>query len=149
MSFSGLKSALRRERDLLIDRQGGLSRTDQDDLAASFQQAVADVLLEKTRRAAQRYIESCPESPALAVAGGVAANRLIRNGLQGLASSLGLAYCAPPPELCTDNAAMIAWAGHELTSIGAAPAAIAARPRWPLDQTQPALLGSGKKGAKA
>lgn len=150
MSFSGLKTALRRERDSLVAAQGGLTRQDQADLAASFQTAVADVLTEKTRRAVSRYLELEPMDPTLAVAGGVAANQLIRAGLETVSQELGLAYCAPPLSLCTDNAAMIAWAGIELEAVGAVPEnPPVARPRWPLDTSQPALLGSGKKGAKA
>ena len=150
MSFSGLKTALRRERDKLVEAQGGLTRQDQSDLAAGFQQAVSDVLVEKTRRAVALYLEETPATPTLAVAGGVAANKTIRAGLETVSHELGLHYCAPPPALCTDNAAMIAWAGIELDQIGAVPATPpVARPRWPLDTSQPALLGSGKKGAKA
>ena len=150
MSFSGLKTALRRERDNLMDSQGGLTKQDQADLAAGFQQAVADVLVEKTRRAVALYLEETPERPTLAVAGGVAANELIRHGLETVSAEFGLTYCAPPLALCTDNAAMIAWAGIELDRAGLVPDEMpSARPRWPLDTSQPALLGSGKKGAKA
>jgi N6-L-threonylcarbamoyladenine synthase len=150
MSFSGLKTALRRERDALVAAQGGLARQDQADLAASFQAAVADVLTEKTRRAVSLYLELKPSDPTLAVAGGVAANQLIRDGLETVSREFDLAYCAPPLSLCTDNAAMIAWAGFELEAAGSVPETPpVARPRWPLDTSQPALLGSGKKGAKA
>ena len=63
---------------------------------------------------------------------------------------MGLRFVAPPLSLCTDNAAMIAWAGIELERIGnPGLVPLVARPRWPLDDSQPALLGSGKKGAKA
>ncbi len=150
MSFSGLKTALRRERGKLVEEQGGLTRQDQADLAASFQQAVADVLVEKTRRAVALYLGEAPALPTLAVAGGVAANQTVRAGLETVSAELGLTFCAPPLPLCTDNAAMIAWAGIELDRIGsAAGTPPVARPRWPLDTSQPALLGSGKKGAKS
>ncbi len=149
MSFSGLKTALRRERDFLIVEKGGLSHKDRNDLAASFQKAVADVLVEKTRRAIETYLEYSPGIPAMAVAGGVAANGAIRSGLQKLAKTFQMEFCAPPLMLCTDNAAMIAWAGLELDQVGARDEAVVARPRWPLDPSKPALLGSGKKGAKA
>lgn len=150
MSFSGLKTALRRERDNLMDSQGGLTKQDQADLAAGFQQAVADVLVEKTRRAVALYLAEAPERPTLAVAGGVAANELIRHGLETVSADFGLTNCSPPLALCTDNAAMIAWAGIELDRAGLVPNEMpSARPRWPLDASQPALLGSGKKGAKA
>ncbi|MBL3551025.1 tRNA (adenosine(37)-N6)-threonylcarbamoyltransferase complex transferase subunit TsaD, partial [Rhodovulum sulfidophilum] len=92
----------------------------------------------------------CPEATALAVAGGVAANRAIRAALEDLASASGLPFVAPPLKLCTDNAAMIAWAGLERFRLGARDdMALAARPRWPLDSRSPALIGAGKKGAKA
>lgn len=150
MSFSGLKTALLRERDRLIADQGGLTRQDRADLAASFQAAVGDVLIEKTRRAADQYLSNAPAQPALAVAGGVAANGMIRAGLEAVSAELGLSFHAPPLPLCTDNGAMIAWAGIELDRIGhPGMTPLVARPRWPLDQSQVALLGSGKKGAKA
>ncbi|MEL7202572.1 MAG: tRNA (adenosine(37)-N6)-threonylcarbamoyltransferase complex transferase subunit TsaD [Pseudomonadota bacterium] len=150
MSFSGLKTALRRERDRLVAQQGGLYRKDQANLAASFQQAVADVLKEKTKRAVAMYLQSQPSVPVLAVAGGVAANTVIRGVLEAIAEENGLGFVAPPLPLCTDNAAMIAWAGVELDAVRAGcHEGPVARPRWPLDSSQPALLGSGKKGAKA
>ena len=150
MSFSGLKTALRRERDKLIEAHGGLTRQDQADLAAGFQAAVADVLVEKTRRAIAIAEPDDTPPTCLAVAGGVAANKAIRAGLETISAANGLPFCAPPLALCTDNAAMIAWAGIELDRAGAASRKpVVARPRWPLDATQPALLGSGKKGAKA
>lgn len=150
MSFSGLKTALRRERDQLVEAQGGLHTQDRADLCAGFQAAVADVMIEKSRRAIAEYLQPCPANPCIAVAGGVAANTAIRDGLQTLADQHGLSFVAPPLALCTDNAAMIAWAGIELDAIGnPGMTPLIPRPRWPLDDTAPALLGSGKKGAKA
>ena len=118
-------------------------------MAAGFQRAVADVLVEKTRRAASRYLELSPAEPTLAVAGGVAANSLVRSGLKEVAEEFDLRFSAPPLRLCTDNAAMIAWAGLELRATGTEQGDVVARPRWPLDMSRPALLGSGKKGPKA
>lgn len=150
MSFSGLKTALLRARDAEVAAHGGLYRQTRADLCASFQQAVADVLAEKTRRALQIYLAEAPASPALAVAGGVAANRQIRTALETVCAALGVAFTAPPLKLCTDNAAMIAFAGIERFRAGTATAAdLVARPRWPLDAAAPAMLGAGKKGAKA
>lgn len=151
MSFSGLKTAVLRQRDRLIERDGGLHAQDRADLCASFQQAVADVLAEKTARALAILAERHPAAPqVLAVAGGVAANGTIRAALQAVCDRAGASFTAPPLALCTDNAAMIAWAAAERILAGDAPdAAFSARPRWPLDQASPALLGSGKKGAKA
>lgn len=150
MSFSGLKTALLRERDKLIEQNGGLGKQDRADLCAGFQAAVNDVLIKKTRRAVIEYMAGNPRNPALAVAGGVGANRAIRSGLETVASEMGLIFTAPPLRLCTDNAAMIAWAGIELHMIGnLGMKPLVARPRWPLDESQAPLLGSGKKGAKA
>lgn len=150
MSFSGLKTALLRTRDQLTDTQGGLSRSDRADLCAGFQAAVRDVLVEKTRRALSTYVAEAGGAPTLAVAGGVAANQAIRAGLETISAQFDTRFVAPPLALCTDNAAMIAYAGAELFDAGRHDdMTLAARPRWPLDRTRPALLGSGKKGAKA
>ncbi|SLN24127.1 tRNA N6-adenosine threonylcarbamoyltransferase [Pseudoruegeria aquimaris] len=150
MSFSGLKTAVLRARDGIVAEKGGLTRQDRADLCASFQAAVCDVLAEKSRRALEQYLESAPETPVFAVAGGVSANRAIRSGLENLCRGMGVRFLAPPLTLCTDNAAMIAWAGLERFVGGASDGMdLAARPRWPLDRRSPALLGSGKKGAKA
>ena len=150
MSFSGLKTALIRERDDLVARQGGISETDRADLCAGFQAAVAEVLSVKTARALEVYLAKHPQNPAIAVAGGVAANAAIRAGLETVSSTASVRFTAPPLPLCTDNAAMIAWAGIELDRIGhPGMTPLVPRSRWPLDDRQPALLGSGKKGAKA
>lgn len=150
MSFSGLKTALVREIEKAAGTRGAISEQTRNDLAAGFQRAVTDILVEKSRRAIADYRAFNPSTPAIAVAGGVAANSEIRAGLQRLAKAEGLAYVAPPLSVCTDNAAMIAWVGIELFGTGASkPEHLAARPRWPLDPSKAALLGSGKKGAKA
>lgn len=150
MSFSGLKTAVLRARDELVARQGGLTETDRADIAAGFQAAVADVLVEKSRRALAEYLAASPKAPAMAVAGGVAANTAIRGGLETVCRDMGVRFTAPPLRLCTDNAAMIAWAGIELYAIGdPGLLPLVARPRWPLDTRAPAMLGHGKKGAKA
>jgi N6-L-threonylcarbamoyladenine synthase len=148
MSFSGLKTALLRARDAVIEDQGGLRLPDRRDLCAGFQAAVAEVLAVKSARALTLVAAERPT--AFAVAGGVAANRAIRAALEAVAQEAGVAFLAPPLKLCTDNGAMIAWAGLEQLRAGLQPVAdFVARPRWPLDPTAPALLGSGKKGAKA
>ncbi|MDD9707778.1 tRNA (adenosine(37)-N6)-threonylcarbamoyltransferase complex transferase subunit TsaD [Seohaeicola sp. SP36] len=150
MSFSGLKTALLRLRDKVIAEKGGLTPRDRADLSAGFQMAVADVLAEKTRRALAIYLADPVADPVLAVAGGVAANRLIRLKLETVAAEAGVSFVAPPLPLCTDNAAMIAYAGLERFRAGEQDdMTLAARPRWPLDRTSPAILGGGKKGAKA
>jgi tRNA N6-adenosine threonylcarbamoyltransferase len=150
MSFSGLKTALLRERDKLVARDGGLHVQDRADLCAAFQAAVTDVLAEKSRRALATYMALGPAQPIFAVAGGVSANMTIRAALETVSDAAGARFLAPPLSLCTDNAAMIAWAGIERFRAGHRDdMTLQARPRWPLDQTAPAMLGSGKKGAKA
>ncbi|WP_085501193.1 tRNA (adenosine(37)-N6)-threonylcarbamoyltransferase complex transferase subunit TsaD [Paracoccus sp. J56] len=145
LSFSGLKTAVLRQRDALAAAQGGLHEQDRADLCASFEAAVADVLAEKTRRAL-----ALAPAPALAVAGGVAANQSLRTALQTVAAEAGATFLAPPLQLCTDNAAMIAWAGIESYLAGRRDGMdLAARPRWPLDQRAAPMLGAGKRGAKA
>lgn len=150
MSFSGLKTALLRARDAVIAEKGGITVQDRRDLCAGFQAAVADVLTEKARRAIEVYLAMSPAMPVLAVAGGVAANTVIRARLTALCDHNGVGFVAPPLALCTDNAAMIAWAGVERFRKGAQDDfSLAARPRWPLDQSAAPMIGSGKKGAKA
>jgi len=150
LSFSGLKTALLRARNSVIAPAGGLRLQDRRDLCAGFQAAVADVLVEKTRRALVIYRAGNPAQPACAVAGGVAANQTLRARLAAVCASLDTRFVAPPLCLCTDNAAMIAFAGIERFRAGLGdPSDLIARPRWPLDTAAPALLGSGKKGAKA
>ncbi|APE45062.1 tRNA (adenosine(37)-N6)-threonylcarbamoyltransferase complex transferase subunit TsaD [Sulfitobacter alexandrii] len=146
MSFSGLKTAVLRTRDSLIGDQGGLTRQDQADLAAGFQAAVVDVLAEKSARAFQ----AVAPVGSFCVAGGVAANQSIRAALEKVSANCGAGFIAPPLALCTDNAAMIAFAAAEQAGLrGPDDLTLAARPRWPLDRAQAPMLGSGKKGAKA
>ncbi len=150
MSFSGLKTAVLRARDEIIAQKSGLTRQDQADLCASFQAAVTDVLREKSRRAIIAYLNETPEEPLIAVAGGVAANTSIRAALEQTARESGCAFLAPPLSLCTDNAAMIAYCALEQYRNGDRGAGeLIARPRWPLDHRSPAMLGGGRKGAKA
>ncbi|WP_411838532.1 tRNA (adenosine(37)-N6)-threonylcarbamoyltransferase complex transferase subunit TsaD [Paracoccus sp. ME4] len=145
MSFSGLKTAVLRARDALIAGHGGLRAADRRDLCAAFQRAVAEVLAEKTRRAL-----ALSPVPVIAVAGGVAANGPIRAALERVAAEAGARFLAPPLRLCTDNGAMIAWAGIERFRMGHRDdMTLSARPRWPLDQAAAPMLGSGKRGAKA
>ncbi|WP_136636060.1 tRNA (adenosine(37)-N6)-threonylcarbamoyltransferase complex transferase subunit TsaD [Pseudooceanicola onchidii] len=149
LSFSGLKTALLRARDeLMVD--GTLKVQDRSDLCAGFQQAVVDVLVEKTRRALAIYLAENPAAPTLAVAGGVAANTAIRAGLETVSAEMGVGFMAPPLRLCTDNGAMIAYAGLERFAAGQVDGmTLAARPRWPLDQGAAGMLGGGRKGPKA
>jgi N6-L-threonylcarbamoyladenine synthase len=133
-SFAGLKSAVLRARDAGVHRPA--------DIAASFQQAVVDCLLDRTRRA----IASSDGITALVVAGGVAANGAVREALGRLAAEHDLRFAAPPLWLCTDNAAMIAWAGVERHGAGLFDALdVPARPRWPLDPNAEKARGAGVK----
>ena len=133
-SFAGLKSAVLRARE------SGRYRT--EDIAASFQQAVVDSLVDRTRRALDRV----PGATALVVAGGVAANSAIRAALTALARDRGLPFVAPPSWLCTDNAAMIAWAGALRFDSGLTDGLDApARARWPLDPDAEKVRGAGVK----
>ena len=135
-SFAGLKSAVLRAH------QGGAHAP--ADLAASFQQAAIDCVIDRLRHS----LETAGPIADLVVAGGVAANASVRAALEGLAAERGMRFSAPPPALCTDNAAMIAWAGQERLAIGASPDPldIAARPRWPLDPAAEPVRGAGYKG---
>ncbi|MEL6682800.1 MAG: tRNA (adenosine(37)-N6)-threonylcarbamoyltransferase complex transferase subunit TsaD, partial [Pseudomonadota bacterium] len=150
MSFSGLKTAILRARDGIVAEKGGLTVQDQADLCAGFQAAVTDVLREKTNRALRTYLETDPATRGFAIAGGVAANLQIRAALEQLCERSDTAFIAPPLHLCTDNAAMIAYAGMERMIHGESDDLhLSARPRWPLDNQAVPMLGSGKKGAKA
>ncbi|MEQ1510142.1 MAG: tRNA (adenosine(37)-N6)-threonylcarbamoyltransferase complex transferase subunit TsaD [Sphingopyxis sp.] len=133
-SFAGLKSAVAR-----AVHSGQFAPAD---VAASFQAAVVDCLVDRTQLAA------CAAGPvtALVVAGGVAANGVVRDALSALAQEFGLKFAVPPMWLCTDNAAMIGWAGAERFAAGLTdPLDVAARPRWPLDDTAIAVRGAGVK----
>jgi N6-L-threonylcarbamoyladenine synthase len=133
-SFAGLKSAVLRAQET--------GRYARDDIAASFQQAVVDCLLDRAARA----LASAPEATALVVAGGVAANKSVRDALAGLAGRHGLPFVAPPSWLCTDNGAMIAWAGALRFEAGLTDGLDApARARWPLDPEAESVRGAGVK----
>jgi N6-L-threonylcarbamoyladenine synthase len=150
LSFSGLKTALLRARDEVVAEKGGLTSQDRADLCAGFQQAVTDVLAAKLDRAIEEMRTAHPQATSVAVAGGVAANKAIRTALETVCARNDCRFLAPPLAYCTDNAAMIAFAGGEQMAAGhGSDMTLSARPRWPLDTDGPAMLGSGKKGAKA
>ena len=146
-SFSGLKTALRRQATAL----GSLSEKDICDLCASFQNAALQSLDDRIARSLARYrSEIADTNPTLVVAGGVAANQAVRQMLENLCAQHGFSFLAPPMNLCTDNGAMIAWAGLEHLQAGHDQGMDdAPRPRWPLDDKANPIFGSGKKGAKA
>lgn len=144
MSFSGLKTAVRKAA-----QENSKARNMTADICASFQAAVADVLEDRLGRAIEKFEATFGKPAALIVAGGVAANSLLRGRLQALCEDRSWRWVAPPHALCTDNAAMIAWVGVERLEMGAAIEDAGIRPRWPLDPKASTSFGSGKKGAKA
>jgi len=132
-SFAGLKSAVQRA---VVSRDFA-----PEDIAASFQQAVVDCLVDRTRLAL-----GASDAPVLVVAGGVAANQAIRGALANLAKEEGRGFSVPPAWLCTDNAAMIAWAGAERFAAGDCDSLdVPARARWPLDESAEKVRGAGVK----
>jgi len=142
-SFSGLKNAVR----LLVESlPQPLCDQDVADVAAAFQTAVAESMADRTKRAIETFKSHWPQGTHLVVAGGVAANVALREKLTLLADTAGLTFLAPPLKLCTDNAAMIAWAGAERFRLGLTdPLNFAPRPRWPLDPNAPKAVGAGVK----
>jgi N6-L-threonylcarbamoyladenine synthase len=132
-SFAGLKSA--------VQRAVAAGTHKPADIAASFQQAVVDCMVDRTSLALEKS-----DAPTLVVAGGVAANRALRSALAELATDKGRAFSVPPGWLCTDNAAMIAWAGAERLAAGKCDGLDApARARWPLDEAAEKVRGAGVK----
>jgi N6-L-threonylcarbamoyladenine synthase len=129
-SFSGLKTALRLEAEKIAP----VSDQDIADLCASFQQAVVDVVIDRLRVGLRKFRTQFGAPTALVAAGGVAANLAIRKILHRMAFEIGTVLVVPPPELCTDNGAMIAWAGAERLALGLTDTLeFAPRARWPLD----------------
>ena len=143
-SFSGLKTAVRHA--IVEAGAASLEPPLVNDLCAGFQAAAADALLDRTARAAAVLRRDHPGADALVVAGGVAANRYLRGRLEAFAAAEGLRLVVPPPQLCTDNGVMIAWAGHERLRLGLVDGLdVPARARWPLDPSAEAAIGAGVK----
>jgi N6-L-threonylcarbamoyladenine synthase len=143
-SLAGLKTALRQRAEAAAP----LSPQDVSDLCAAFEAAVCEIVVDRLGRAMDlseaAFASGAPRR--LAVAGGVAANRSIAAALAGLAATRGFRLSVPPPPLCTDNGAMIAWAGAERLARGLVDELdFAAKPRWPLDPEAPAAIGAGVK----
>jgi len=151
-SFSGLKTAVRRLAEECAEKEGILTIRDRNDICAAFQKTLGDCLIDRLKNAIRMFRETAGSGDfPLVVAGGVAANSYLRGRIEALADREGLRFSAPPLGLCTDNGAMIAWAGLErftenptINDTDEAP-----RPRWPLDDDAKPMVGKGKKGAKA
>jgi N6-L-threonylcarbamoyladenine synthase len=143
-SFSGLKTAVRDHVAALPP--GDLRRADVADLCASLEHAIADVVADRCRQAIQIFRAAHPAGRTLVVSGGVAANTSLREALKTLCSQRDMDFIAPPMALCSDNAAMIAWAGIERFRQGQQDNLnVPARPRWPLDPDAEPKPGAGVK----
>ncbi len=134
MSFSGLKTAVRTTLLELDQSETGVTEQDKSDIAASLQHTLSAIVCDRLDRAATHCRQQHIPITAMVIAGGVAANQTIRTQLEQVAAAHDLPFIAPPPELCTDNAAMIAWAGAERINAGFLPDSLEAEPRarWPL-----------------
>ena len=143
-SFSGLKTAVQRKflefgENISLDK-------DLSDLCASFQYSVGEVIADRCRHAAVAFQDRHQDGRILVVAGGVASNGALREVLQSVAIKWGMSLIAPPPDLCTDNGAMVAWAGIEKLKLNLTDNLnFAPRPRWPLDPNASLATGSGFK----
>jgi N6-L-threonylcarbamoyladenine synthase len=145
-SLSGLKTAMR----IAADHIAPLSAKDVADLCASFQAAIVDVIVDRTRVGLRAFRERFGAPQGLVVAGGVGANEAIRRALLRLATEAGIRLIVPPPALCTDNGAMIAWAGLERLELGLTDGLDApARARWPLDAAAAPIHAGGRLGPRA
>ena len=146
-SFAGLKTAVR----LAAEATAPLRDQDIADLCASFEQAAIDAVIERTGKAMGLAVDALHQTArVLVVAGGVAANKRLRGGLEALVARHGWRLSIPPAALCTDNAAMVAWAGAERLALGLTDSLdTPVKARWPLDAAAQPIIGSGRLGAKA
>ena len=143
-SFSGLKTALREQ--LYDIKRNEASYQDIADLCASFQSSVVEVIVDRCQNAIEVFKKRYNDGKYLVVAGGVASNQALRLALDAVAIKKEMSLIAPPPNLCTDNGAMIAWAGLERLKLNLTDNLdFAPRPRWPLDPDAPLATGSGIK----
>jgi N6-L-threonylcarbamoyladenine synthase len=141
-SFSGLKTAVRRAAEACQP----VSAVDIADICAGFEAAVADVVVDRTAAAMDRFVDTHTGPRHLVVAGGVAANRALRTSLAALCEDRDFRLIVAEPALCTDNAAMIAWAGAERLALGLTdPLDVSPRARWPLDPDAEPAPGAGVK----
>ncbi len=151
-SFSGLKTAVRRTAEACVAERGALYPTDRADICASFQTVMGRCITDRLQHAIDAFRAKTGDGPLpLVVAGGVAANLYLREQIKSVARENNMSFHAPPLALCTDNGAMIAWAGLERFSLDASinDQEKAPRPRWPLDENALPKVGAGRKGPKA
>ena len=150
LSFSGLKSSVRRQVDRLVEKQSGLYIHDQRDICASFQEAMKLIFENKTKKALELFSKvSSDKEMSFSLAGGVAANKTIRDSLKELCKELNVRFSAPPIDLCTDNGLMIAYAGAQIYLGGSEDnMSLSPRPRWPIDMDNQKSHGFGKRGRK-
>ena len=140
LSFAGLKTAVLHASKKIKNKQ------DKYDLAASFQFTINEILRVKSKKAMELFLSNNKKNKKnyFVIAGGVASNKTIRSNLQQVCKEMGFEYIFPPANLCTDNAAMIAWAGIERYKKNLIDdVTFSARPRWPLDEKAPFLKGAG------
>ena len=131
-----------------INIKGEKSASNEDiaDLCASFQQAITEVVVDRCRKAIDIFLQRHDDGKFLVVAGGVASNQALREALKPLTFEKGISLIVPPPNLCTDNGAMIAWAGLERLKLNLIDGLdFAPRPRWPLDPLAAPAIGAGVK----
>lgn len=151
-SFSGLKTAVRRIAEACVTERGALYPDDVADICAAFQKAMGLSITDRLKQAIDMFrAKAGDDHLPLVVAGGVAANEYLRGAIKTVADQNNMSFHAPPLALCTDNGAMIAWAGLERFSLDRTidDQALSPRPRWPLDGKATPKVGSGRKGAKA
>ena len=151
-SFSGLKTAVRRIAEACVAERGALYPDDVADICAAFQKAMGLSITDRLQQAIDMFRAKAGDGQLpLVVAGGVAANEYLRGAIKTVADQNNMTFHAPPLALCTDNGAMIAWAGLERFMLDQTidDQALSPRPRWPLDSKAAPKVGSGRKGAKA
>jgi N6-L-threonylcarbamoyladenine synthase len=151
-SFSGLKTAVRRAAETCVEKRGALFDDDRADICAGFQKIMAVCIQDRLKNAIALFrAKAGTDTLPLVVAGGVAANQYLRTAIEATATENNMTFHAPPMALCTDNGAMIAWAGLERLILDPSinDMDFAPRPRWPLDEKAAPKIGTGRRGTKA